>query len=256
MIIIVFIFGLIIGSFLNVCIWRLPRRESIIKPSSRCPYCNNKIRWYDNIPLLSFILLKARCRDCNAKIPFRYFLVELVTAIMFSFVFYYYGLSFKFFIYSLFFSLLLVATFVDARLRIIPDEISVGGIFMGLTLSFIFPEIQGADSHILGLFNSFLGVISGAGITYLTGLIGSFIFKKEAMGFGDVKLMGAIGAFLGWKLAFLCFFIAPFLGAIFGIIILLTKKSHLIPYGPFLSFGAVVSLLYGEKILNILFWRY
>lgn len=247
---------MIFGSFLNVCIWRLPKAESIISPGSRCPYCNNKIRWHDNIPLISYILLRGRCRDCNAKISFKYFFVELLTAVMFLFLFSYYGLSTRFFISNLFFSLLFIATFVDIKYRIIPDEVSLGGIILGLVLSFIFPQIQNQTHNLQGLFYSLIGAFSGALITYSTGLLGAAIFRKEAMGFGDVKLMGAVGAFLGWKLTLLSFFIAPFFGSIYGILVLLRKKSHLIPYGPFLSLGAVIALLYGERILKLFFWGY
>lgn len=254
--IIIFIFGLCTGSFLNVCIYRLPRAESIIMPGSHCPYCNNKIRWYDNIPLLSHILLKGRCRDCNVKISKKYFFVELLTAAIFLFSFNCYGISLQFFIYNLFFILLLIAAFVDMKYRIIPDEVSLGGIILGLVLSFIFPQIQNANSHFSGLLSSFIGALIGAAITYFTGLLGTFLFKKEAMGFGDVKLMAAVGAFLGWVLALVAFFIAPFFGLIYGIFILVKKKSHLVPYGPFLSLGAALALFFGRKILDLIFWNY
>lgn len=252
----IFSLGLIFGSFVNVCIYRLPKQESIIFPGSHCPYCNNKIRFYDNIPLLSYILLKGRCRNCNVKISFKYFFVELLTAVIFLFSFSYYGISLQFFIYNLFFILLLIAAFVDMKYRIIPDEVSLGGIILGLALSFIFPQIQNANSHFLGLLSSFIGALIGAAITYFTGLLGSFIFKKEAMGFGDVKLMAAVGAFLGWALALIAFFIAPFFGLIYGIFILVKKKSHLVPYGPFLSLGAAIALFFGRKILSLIFWNY
>ncbi len=254
--ILIFSFGLIIGSFLNVCIVRMPRAESIAGPRSRCPYCNNKISWRDNIPLVSYILLAGKCRHCNMKISFQYFIIELLTALVFLFIYDYYGLSLDFPIYALFFSLLLVATFVDIKYRIIPDEVSVGGIVLGLLLSFVFPHMQIASSNVSGLAASGLGVIAGAGITYLTGVAGTFVFKKEAMGLGDVKLMGAVGAFLGWKLAILTFFIAPFFGAVYGIVILFRKGSHLIAYGPFLSIAAVIALFYGEAIIRSLFLGY
>ncbi|HDZ76491.1 MAG TPA: prepilin peptidase [Candidatus Omnitrophica bacterium] len=254
--IIIFIFGLIIGSFLNVCIVRMPRVESIAGPRSRCPYCNNKINWYDNIPLISYILLAGKCRHCNMRISFQYFVVEFLTALVFLFIYDYYGLSIDFSIYALFVALLLVATFVDIKYRIIPDEVSLGGIVLGLFLSFIFPQMQEVNSNLSGLALSGLGVVAGAGITYLTGVAGSFVFKKEAMGLGDVKLMGAVGAFLGWKLAILTFFIAPFFGAVYGIVILLRKGSHLIAYGPFLSIAAGIALFYGENIIRTLFLGY
>lgn len=265
----IFIIGLIVGSFLNVCIHRMPRAESIVFPPSGCPYCNNKIQWYDNIPLLSYILLKGHCRYCNVKIPLRYFIVELLTGLFFLFLFYHYGVSptpvggglafnmakaIKFFIYSVFSCFLFIAAFVDIKYRIIPDEISLGGVILGLILSFTFPQMHASGVHLTALTQALIGVFCGAGITYLTGVIGTIIFRKEAMGLGDVKLMGMIGAFLGWKLSILAFFIAPFFGAAYGIIVLLKKKSHLIPYGPFLSLGALIALFYGQHILRILFW--
>lgn len=274
---IVFFFGACLGSFLNVCIWRLPRAESVIFPGSHCPYCNNKIHWYDNIPLVSYILLKARCRHCNAGIPFRYFLVESAGAAMILFLFRRYGLSPYFLIYTLFFSLLLIATFVDIKHRIIPDEVSIGGVILGLILSFIFPRMQGEASHFNGLLFSLIGALAGALITYITGAFGRFIFKKEAMGFGDVKLMGAVGAFLGWILTLAAFFIAPFFGLVISIVINTRKLKDAklegsflnklkimsealltgtIPYGPFLSLGAITALLYGKRILGFIFWSY
>lgn len=273
----IFSLGLIFGSFVNVCIYRLPKQESIIFPGSHCPYCNNKIRFYDNIPLISYILLKGRCRDCNVKISFKYFFVELLTAVIFLFSFNCYGISLQFFIYNLFFVLLLIAAFVDMKYRIIPDEVSLGGIILGLALSFIFPQIQNANSHFSGLLLSVIGALIGAAITYLTGLLGSFLFKKEAMGFGDVKLMAAVGAFLGWALALIAFFIAPFFGMVISIAINIRKLKDVklegsflnklkvicgalltgtIPYGPFLSLGGVVALLFGRKILSLIFWNY
>lgn len=253
MAIIVFILGSIVGSFLNVCIWRMPRGLSIVFPGSHCPYCNNRINWYDNIPLLSYLLLRGHCRDCNVVIHPCYFIVEMLTGLMFLLCLWRWGVSGESLVYGLFFGLLIIASFVDIRWRIIPDEVSLGGAACGLALSFFFPVIQQSAGHLEGLGWSFLGMLCGAAITYSTGVLGTIVFRKEAMGFGDVKIMACIGAFLGWKFALLAFFIAPLFGSLYGVFVLLRRKSHLIPYGPFLSLGAIVALLYGKKILSFLF---
>jgi len=159
------------------------------------------------------------------------------------------------FVYLVFICTLIVASFVDFNFRIIPDEISLGGIVFGLIVSFIFPKIHQTNSHILGLFRSFTGVIVGGGVIWLTGIIGDFIFKKETMGGGDVKLLGLIGAFLGWKMALVTFFIAPLFGSIAGIIIKLKTKSSLIAYGPYLSLASILALFYGERIIDWVIFR-
>ncbi|MFH0791046.1 MAG: prepilin peptidase [Candidatus Omnitrophota bacterium] len=260
----IFIFGSIIGSFLNVCIHRMPQEGySLARPGSHCPYCSRPIPWHDNIPLLSYILLGARCRYCKKRISIRYFIVELLTAIMFLKFYLIYGLSFDFFIYTIFASGLIVATFIDIPHRIIPDEISLGGTAAG----FILTSIRGIRLHPFSfnfsfMLNSLLGIIIGAGIIYSTGLIFDLVYFKllkkppiqgetESMGGGDVKLMAMIGAFLGWQRAVITFFLAPFFGVVIGIINLVTKKDHTIPYGPFLSLAAVLSLLWADKIIAL-----
>ncbi len=252
----VFIFGSMVGSFLNVCIYRMAREESVVKPRSHCPNCNSLIHWYDNIPLLSYILLKARCRFCQKPISLRYPIVELLTALIFLGFYNYFGLSVKLFVYLLFTSGLIIATFVDISHRIIPDEISVGGIIVGFILSLIFPQIQNEKLLLWAAFHSFLGIVIGGGIIYLTGIIGDFIFKKESMGGGDVKLLAMIGAFFGWKIALLTFFIAPLFGAVVGIVVKIKTKESLIPYGPFLSLAALIVLFYYQEIINWLFGYY
>jgi leader peptidase (prepilin peptidase)/N-methyltransferase len=251
----IFIIGLVVGSFLNVCIYRLPREESIVKPRSHCPHCRKTIPWYDNIPLLSYILLKGKCRFCKARISFQYFTVELVTALLFILFYNTFGLTLKSLIYVIFTCGLVVATFVDFNFRIIPDEINIGGIILGLAISFIYPELQSTNNHFFGLYQSFLGIIIGGGVLWITGVIGDFIFKKETMGGGDVKLLAMVGAFLGWKTAVLTFFISPIFGAIVGIIIKLRTKNSLIAYGPYLALGSLVALFFGNDILRWILLR-
>ena len=263
----VFFFGSIVGSFLNVCIYRLPLEKSVVKPRSYCPHCNKTIPWYDNIPFISYLILWGKCRSCKQRISLRYFLVELLSAGVFLFFYLRFGAGFNFAFYTLFACLLIVATFVDIAHRIIPDEVSLGGAVVGLFLS----SLRGLNVSPLNfnysfLQSSLLGIIAGAGIIYLTGKIFDLIYFKllkkgpvdgetESMGGGDVKLLAMIGAFLGAKAAILTFFLAPFFGAIIGILNLLIKKQHTIPYGPFLSLAAFISLFYADQIIRLIFLK-
>ncbi len=263
--ILVFIFGSVVGSFLNVCIHRMPLGESIVWPHSHCPKCKKKIPTYDNIPFLSYIALKGKCRFCKESISLRYPLVELLTALMFLVVFNRYGLSYDFFIFILFVCGLIIATFVDIQHRIIPDEISVGGLIVGFILSSIKGfNLSPITYHLSPMINSFLGIIIGGGVIYLTGALFDLVYFKllkrppiqgetESMGGGDVKLLAMIGAFLGWQKVIFVFFLAPFFGAVVGTINLLAKKDHTIPYGPFLSFAAIFSIFWMDKIIRLIF---
>jgi len=241
----IFIIGSIVGSFLNVCIHRLPKKESVVTPRSHCPHCKKNIAWYDNIPLLSYALLRGKCRFCKGKISFRYFLVELITAALFLALFLSFGFSIKFFAYSMLAAGLIIATFVDFEIQEIPDEVTLWGIVLGLIISFVFLRWR-------GLVDSGLGVLIGGVGIYLMGFLGELVFKKEAMGGGDVKLLAMIGAFLGWKLALFTFFAAPLFGAIVGVILKIKDGRETIPYGPYLSLAAVVAMFFGDKILGFL----
>ena len=262
----VLIFGSLIGSFLNVCIHRMPLGESIVRPRSHCPKCKKIIRWYDNIPFISYLALRGRCRFCKEKISLRYFLIELLTAAVFLIFYSRYGISFNLFYYAVFSCGLIVATFVDIQHRIIPDEISVGGIVLGLVLNLIKTYLLPAHYYLLPILDSLLGVIIGAGIIWLTGFLFDLVYFKllkkgpiqgetESMGGGDVKLLAMIGAFLGWKIAILTFFLAPVFGAIIGVINLVTTKDHTIPYGPFLSLAAFISIFWFQQIINLVLVR-
>ena len=250
----VFMFGSIVGSFLNVCIYRLPKGRSIIVPGSHCPNCNAKIRWYDNIPILSYIFLSGKARCCKARISLRYFIVEALTAAAFLVFFISYGMTAKFLAYCILVSGLIVATFVDFEIQEIPDEVSLGGLVAGLALSVAFPSILNEVTRLNGFINSSLGALAGGSMIYAMGMLGEFAFKKEAMGGGDVKLLAMIGSFLGWKLTILTFFIAPAFGAVVGIILKIKEGKETIPYGPYLSLATVVSIFFGEKILKLLLY--
>jgi len=265
MVFFIFVLGAILGSFLNVCIHRMPQGESIVWPRSYCPHCKKRIPGYDNIPFLSYIFLKGRCRFCKERISLRYPLVELLTALGFVVFYQHYGLTYEFFFFILFLSSLIIATFVDVAHRIIPDEVSLGGIITGFILS----SVRGFKFYPLNfdfkpMLNSFLGIIIGGGIIFLTGFLFDLIYFKllkrppiqgetESMGGGDVKFLAMIGAFLGWQRALLTFFLAPFFAAIFGIINLIVKKDHTLAYGPFLSLGALISIFWFDKVLNLIF---
>jgi len=244
-VVLIFILGLIVGSFSNVCIYRIPRNESIIYPASHCPKCCSKIKPVDNIPLLSYILLKGRCRNCKSKISIQYPIVEFLTGLTYLIIYLIYGLSIQSLIYIILSSALIIIAFIDLNEQIVPDVISLPGIIIGLILSFFVPYITYA--------NSSLGVVVGGGIILIIGLAGSALFKKEAMGGGDVKLAAMIGAFLGWRYIIISLFLGFFLGALAGIVLILSKiksREDVVPFGPFIVLGSFITLLWGEKIIS------
>ena len=250
-----FVLGAMVGSFLNVCIVRLPHEQSVVKPRSHCVYCKKSILWCDNIPLISYLILKGRCRFCQKRISSRYFFVELITAFTFIGFYSYFGLDILLLPYLVMVSGFIVAIFVDFKHRIIPDEISVGGGAVGLILSFLIPSLHGIEkisivAHFQSLGASLMGMLIGGSLIYGMGVLGDALFKKESMGGGDVKFLGMIGAFLGWELAILTFFIAPLFGAVFGVIEKIRKNDSAIAYGPFLALGALISLFWGETIIR------
>jgi len=252
-----FVVGAIVGSFLNVCIVRMPKEQSIVFPGSHCMNCKHPIEWFHNIPIFSYIFLKGQCPYCKTGFSIRYCAIEVLTAVTFVLMFLYFGWTPVLIPYLFMVCCFIVATFVDFGHRIIPDEISVGGMFAGLIFSFFIPELHhvtGSSAHwivphLVSLWESLLGVLIGGGSIYAMGVLGDFLFKKESMGGGDVKLLAMIGAFLGWKMAILTFFIAPFFGAVYGIIEKIRTKDTAIAYGPFLVLGALMCMLKGQEIL-------
>lgn len=239
------IFGAIVGSFLNVCIFRLPKEESIIWPGSHCPHCNKPIQFYDNIPIFSYIFLNGKCRYCKKSISIQYPLVEGITALSSLLMFMKFGPSLSYLFYFAFVAALIVITVIDLYHQIIPDVISLPGIGVGLLASLILPQIT--------FLNSLIGVLLGGGSLFLVAYCYQWLFKREGMGGGDVKLLAMIGAFLGWQAVILTIFLSSFIGAISGILIMVLKgkdSKYAIPFGPFLSLGAVISLFYGQNIIN------
>jgi len=244
-IVVLSLLGLIVGSFSNVCIYRIPRNESVVYPASHCPKCRTTIRPFDNIPVLSYILLRGRCRHCKSKISIRYPVVEFLTGLIYLTIYLIYGLSIQTLIYVILSSALIIITFIDLNEQIIPDVISLPGIAIGFILSFFVPYIS--------FINSALGVVIGGGIILVISLGGSVIYKKEAMGGGDVKLAAMIGAFLGWRYIIISLFLGFFLGALIGIILIMTKvkkREDVIPFGPFIVLGSLITLLWGEQIIS------
>ncbi len=249
---IVFIFGALIGSFLNVCIYRMPRDRSIVWPSSRCTSCSNPIRPWDNVPILSFLLLGGKCRVCKARISLQYPLVEALNASCYVLLLWRFGPDWPFLIYALFASALIVITFIDLEFQIIPDRISLPGIPLGLLAgSLILPDpFMRAEQ--LGWQSSLIGAASGFLFYYFIAFAGEKIFRKEAMGGGDIKMMAMVGGFLGWKGVILTTFLGSLFGSVIGVLMMLFRgreKGSQIPFGPFLALGALVSLYFGQEII-------
>ena len=238
-------FGAIVGSFLNVCICRIPKGESIVFPGSHCPHCQRSIPFYDNIPLVSYFVLRAKCRYCQGPISLQYPLVEGVTALSSFLLLSRFGVSWSYFFYFSFLASLIVITVIDLFHQIIPDVISLPGIGVGLIASFILPQVT--------FLNSLIGVFLGGGSLFLVATFYQWLFKREGMGGGDVKLLAMIGAFLGWKAVILTILLGSLIGSIIGVIVMMLKGKDLkyaIPFGPFLSLGAAFALFYGETIIT------
>src|SRR5882724_7167626 len=255
--------GLLIGSFLNVCIYRLPRDLSVVLPRSFCPYCEKTIAWYDNIPILSFILLSGKCRQCKERIPIRYPLVELVTAGGFAAIVATFGLSLAALKFCVFLAMQVALIGSDVEERILPDEFTLGGIGAGLLFSWFVPLSfglghvllpPGADIRYASVVESALSAALASGAIWLVGALYYRIRQREGLGFGDVKMVGMIGAFLGLQGALLTLMIASLLGALGGLIyILFTGKNastYELPFGAFLGTAALAVAVFGEIILT------
>ena len=249
----VFLAGLCIGSFLNVCIWRIPREESIVFPGSHCPACNQPIAWHDNLPLLSWLRLNGKCRHCQAAISPRYFLVELLTGALFTGIWLVHGWTIQTPVFMFFSGALILGTFVDFDHLILPDRVTLGGMLAGVALSAAFPALQGQTARIPALLHSLAGLALGFGILWLVATLGRWILKREAMGFGDVKLLGAIGACLGWQAVLFAIFVSSLSGTVTGLSLIAAGHKELqskIPYGPHLALAAVVWMLCGPACVD------
>jgi len=241
----ILLFGGCIGSFLNVCIYRLPQNLSIVSPRSFCPQCRSPVRSYDNIPLLSYLLLRGKCRSCGAKISWRYPLMEALTGAFAVALYLKFGLTLGFFAFFAFTAALLVITFIDLDHRIIPDVISLPGIAVGFGLSFFLPAPSWTDSLI--------GLLAGGGSLYLVAIGYEALTKREGMGGGDVKLLAMIGAWLGWKAVLFTLFFASLTGTLIGggaMVVQRQGRHYAIPFGPFLAFGALAYLFFGPQLID------
>jgi leader peptidase (prepilin peptidase)/N-methyltransferase len=348
-----FVFGCIVGSFLNVCVYRMPLELSVVSPPSHCPHCKYAIPFYLNIPLVTWLVLQGRCKNCGAPISPRYFIVELITGMAFLSCWLFFGDTHQpshslliSFVYGIFLAGLICATFIDFEHFIIPDEITLGGIGLGFAVSFLLPSLHDAKTNAEGMFQGFLGIVVGAGIIYAVLRLGKLLFgrqklklapdtkivftetavclpdqvisyeelfyrksdavvlqartvelvdrsykdvavrlslsslqigdekidpadvahmeavsseivlPREAMGFGDVKFMGAIGAFIGWQGALFSLMVSSLIGAAVGIALILLRKrewSSRMPYGPYIAVAAVIWMFGGKKIYHALF---
>ena len=246
-----FVLGAAVGSFLNVCISRLPKGKSILSPGSHCPKCGCPIKPYDNIPMLSYILLGGRCRSCRQRIAFGYWCVEALTALLFLLLYREFGLSYTLPLALLFTSIMIVVGFIDMKNKIIPNAITLPGIAVGL----IFSAFQGTST----LYNAIWGILLGGGGLLAVGEVGRRLFKRESMGGGDIKLAAMIGAFWGWKIVLATLLLSFLSGGIGGVLVLLAERSvrgsRVIPFGPFIAASAVIALFYGRPMID-LYWAY
>ncbi|MBI3313649.1 MAG: prepilin peptidase [Candidatus Omnitrophica bacterium] len=243
-----FVFGLIFGSFLNVCIHRMPQEESVVSPGSHCPHCKTPIALTDNVPLISFILLAGKCRHCRKPISPRYFLVELASGFLWLSVWLMYGPTPMFVPTVFLLSVLMAISVTDLETGLIPDKLSLPGIAVGLVIAGLHPPMMGTDSWQQALIHSGLGILAGGGVLLLIGWFGNMVFRKETMGGGDIKLMAMLGAFLGIKKAFMVLFLGPFIALPYALYAKFSKKQETIPLGPFLAIAGAWVFLHAESI--------
>lgn len=243
--VLVFVFGAVIGSFLNVIIFRVPRKITFARGRSSCPHCGYLIAWYQNVPLLSYIALRGQCAQCKGKISLRYPAVELLTAMAFLGWVWRLGLTLEAAAYMYLSAVLICVFFIDWEFQIIPDKLTYPSLVVGLVGSLFTP---------LGIVDSLIGAVVGGGGLLIVALAGDWLFKKESMGGGDIKLAAVLGAFLGWHLVVLVFFLSAVLGAVVSIVWLIAsremRQKRMIPFGPFLAAAAMISALWGSELIR------
>ena len=248
-----FVLGSIWGSFSNVCIYRIPNNKSVIINRSYCPKCKNKISWFDNIPFLSFVLLKGKCRNCNKAIGLQYFIVELLSAVSFVIIYHFYGISITSLLLLILSIYFIIIFFIDLKHLIIPNSLTFSLMFLGFIKSFdpnldktIFPNY----------INSLIGGIFGYSIIWLIVFVYKKIRKKEGMGLGDAKLLGAIGFWFGWASIPFTIFLSSVAALIFVVPSIINKSRNMasqIPFGPYIIIGCIIYLIFLNEIKNILF---
>ena len=252
--IIPFVFGAIIGSFLNVCIARIPNDESVVHPGSRCPKCKTPIPFYYNIPLISYVFLLGRCRVCAERISPRYLFVEILTGLFAVALYSRFGSGFEFFVLFLLTAALIVISFIDLDVRIVPDVISLPGIVLGLLCSITgYFFFRTETSVIPSPASSLIGILTGGGFLLATAWLYEKLTGVEGMGGGDIKLLGMIGAFLGWPAVPLTLFVASLIGSVVGLACMLVTgagRRLALPFAPFLCSGALVSIFFSDAIIQ------
>ncbi|MBW2631687.1 MAG: prepilin peptidase [Deltaproteobacteria bacterium] len=244
------VLGAIVGSFLNVCIYRIPSGKSIVFPASHCPACTHPIKFYDNIPIISYIILRGKCRNCGERISPVYPAIELLTAVMSLLLFRKYGLSLEYLFSFLFTCALIVITFIDLKHQIIPDVITLPGIPLFALAAILFMNIT--------LKTSLIGILAGGGCLYLVAFVYQLLTKREGMGGGDIKLLAMLGGFLGWQSLWFIIMASSLIGAVAGISAMICKgkdTKYAVPFGPFLSIAAVAYIFWGNMVMKLLFYR-
>jgi leader peptidase (prepilin peptidase)/N-methyltransferase len=257
------LFGLVVGSFLNVCIYRIPRHESIVFPGSHCPHCGQHIRPYDNVPLLSYFWLRGKCRSCRASISFQYPLVEFLTGLAFFLCAQRWNAAMPTLVNSAFLSVVIILVFVDFHHQILPDVLTLPGTLLGIlfspfqdqslfrdTLTFNLASLLSQEStdRLLPWIGSAFGALISAGMLFLVDFAYRAVRKRHGLGLGDVKMMAMVGAFLGWRLALLTVFAGSFFGSIVGVLLIAFRGKNLqtkLPFGTFLGAGAALALFFG-----------
>jgi leader peptidase (prepilin peptidase) / N-methyltransferase len=237
-------FGAVTGSFLNVCIYRLPLGKSIIWPASACPHCRRELSWFENIPVASFLVLRARCRSCRAPIGWRYPLVETLTALLFAFAWWYFGPGMLLVSRLVFGCALIVLFAIDLEHHLLPNVITLPGIIVGFAFSFVTEP---------GWVASLIGIAFGGGVLYLIAETYYRVRHEEGLGMGDVKMLAMIGAFVGWKLTLVALMMASVSGSVIGLLLIVTRRGDMkyaLPFGTFLAIGSAVAATVGPALLD------
>jgi leader peptidase (prepilin peptidase)/N-methyltransferase len=238
--------GLSIGSFLNVIIYRLPRKMIVRRGRSVCPHCGHTLRWYHNVPLFSYLLLRGKCAFCKGRISIRYPLVEFLNCGLYLYFYWLFGMSVGFLGFAFLASALLAIFFIDLDFQIIPDLITLPGMVLGLALA----PLPGG----IGIAEAAIGLLVGSGALYLIALLGDWLFKKESMGGGDIKMAAMLGAFLGWEKIVLIFIASAVIGLVISVVVMSfsarLRRERIVPFGPFLALAAMLAILYGDPIID------
>lgn len=257
-----FVLGGLIGSFLNVCVHRMPLGLSVVKPRSRCPKCENCLAWYDNMPVMSWLILGAKCRNCKEPISWQYPLVEAITAVLFYFVFMKFGLTIATPIYMLMAASLVLVTFIDLTDWTIPNEVTFPGMPLGVVCAVLAMMVPDTGLMLDKPVMAIVGLFLGGGVLYVLDMISLLVLKKRGMGFGDVKLLAMLGAFFGPAGVFMIIIISSFFGSVIGVTLIVMNKGketdvgeknigHYLPFGPYIVLGGLAYMFVGPQIIDM-----